>query len=298
MSNVLIHIGCIKSGSKYLQHWFHQHPAMYYKPKGLAGFRHSHDFSWYAEKPIPIHECFVLSSEKLSFWDNDSDLIGLKNSFKKYDIDAYRQKLSETLVCIYPTAKILIVTRGYASLFRSFYFQYLAIGGTFTFEELLKNMGRDFALLFDYNSLITLYRQKFGNDNVIVLPYELLRHDPQTFTHIIEQRMGIKNKFAFTAEKINPSIDSKLLYAYRRFSGLIYGMVKPLSYNRQAQLYGWYTRQLHKRSFDFLLEPLAQRWNKEADTTGMDHLLKTMHGKAEVLRNEELYQPYLKEYLL
>jgi len=298
MSKVLIHIGYIKSGSTYLQRWFEKHPAMYYKFKALGGFYNTHDLSWYAEWTTPMHECFVISSEHLSVWKSDSDIVGLRKGLKKYDIKAYQQKLSETLYSVYPTAKILIVTRGYTSLFQSFYSQYLAIGGTQTFEELIKTMWSDFPELFDYTRVVGLYREKFGTDNVIVLPYELLRTDPHAFTGIIEQRMGIKNTFQFTAEKINASLDRKLLRAYRKFSNVMYALVKPLPYKLQRPIYGLYILQLHKHNIDFLLKGLARIINKEEGMEGMDEILKLMAGKAEVLRNEELYQPYLKEYLL
>ena len=287
MSKVLIHIGYIKSGSTYLQRWFEKHPAMFYKFKAITGFYNSHDFSWYAESTEPIHECFVISSEHLSVWKSDSDIVGMRNGLKKYDIKAYQEKLRDTLYDIYPTAKILIVTRGYTSLFQSFYSQYLAIGGTYDFENLLKSMWDNFPDLFDYSRVISLYREKFGNDNVIVLPYELLRADPHAFTAIIEKKMGIKNTFQFTSEKINASLDRKLLHAYRRFSNVIYRSVKPFPYKVQRLLYGFYIMQLHRHNIDFLLKSVARMLDKEEGMQGMDGVLEALKGKAEILRNEE-----------
>ena len=222
MSNVLIHIGYIKSGSTYLQRWFEKHPAMYYRFKGVTGFYGTHDISWYAESTDPLHECFVISSEHLSVWKSDSDIVGMRSGLKKYDIKAYQLKLRDTLHAIYPTAKILIVTRGYTSLFQSFYAQYVAIGGTYDFENLLKSMWDNFPQLFDYSHVVNIYREKFGNDNVIVLPYELLRADPHGFTGIIEKKMGVQNTFAFSTEKVNAALDKKTLAAYRKVSNVVY----------------------------------------------------------------------------
>jgi hypothetical protein len=297
MSKVLIHIGYIKSGSTYLQRWFEKHPAMFYKFKAITGFYGTHDISWYAESAETMHECFVISSEHLSVWKSDSDIVGMRNGLKKYDIKAYQEKLRDTLFAIYPSAKILIVTRGYTSLFQSFYSQYLAIGGTYDFEGLLKSMWENFPDLFDYSHVINLYREKFG-DNVIVLPYELLRTDPHAFTGIIEKRMGIQNTYQFTSEKINAALDRKLLRAYRKLSNIIYRSVKPFPYKVQRALYGYYIMQLHRHNIDFLLKFMARVINKEEGMQGMDGVLKALEGKAEVLRTEELYQPYLKEYLL
>ena len=298
MSNVLIHIGYIKSGSTYLQRWFEKHPAMFYKFKAITGFYGTHDISWYAESTDPMHECFVISSEHLSVWKSDSDIVGMRNGLKKYDIKAYQQKLRDTLFAIYPTAKVLIVTRGYTSLFQSLYSQDLAIGGTYDYENLLKSMWENFPDLFDYSHVIGLYRAKFGDDNVIVLPYELLRADPHAFTAIIEKKMGIKNTYQFTSEKINASLDRKLLRAYRQLSNIIYRSVKPFPYKVQRALYGFYIMQLHRNNIDFLLKFIARVIDKEEGMQGMDGVLKALEGKAEALRQEELYQPYLKEYLL
>ena len=139
---------------------------MFYRFKALTGFRNTHDLSWYAESTNPMHECFVISSEHLSVWKSDSDIVGMRNGLKKYDIKAYQEKLRDTLYAVYPTAKILIVTRGYTSLFQSFYSQYLAIGGTYDFENLLKSMWDNFPDLFDYSRVVSLYREKFGEENV------------------------------------------------------------------------------------------------------------------------------------
>ena len=298
MSKVLIHIGYIKSGSTYLQRWFEKHPAMFYKFKAVTGFYGTHDISWYAESTEPQHECFVISSEHLSVWKSDSDIVGMRQGLKKYDIRAYQQKLRDTLYDIYPTAKVLIVTRGYTSLFQSFFSQYLAIGGTYNFEDLIKSMWENFPDLFDYGRVISLYREKFGNDNVIVLPYELLRADPHRFTAIIEKQMGIKNTYTFTAEKINASLDKKIQYAHRRFSNIVYRIVRPFPYKMQRVLYGLYIKQLHQSRLDGLFKMLAKHYNTEEQTTGMEGILQSMAGRAELLRHEELYQPYLKEYLL
>lgn len=281
-----------------MQRWFEKHPAMYYRFKAVTGFYGTHDISWYAESTDPLHECFVISSEHLSVWKSDSDIVGMRSGLKNYDIKAYQDKLCNTLYAIYPTAKILIVTRGYTSLFQSFYAQYLAIGGTYDFENLLKSMWHNFPDLFDYTRVVGLYRQKFGHDNVIVLPYELLRADPHAFTAIIEKRLGIKNTFAYSTEKVNAALDAKTLSAYRKVSNVVYRLVQPFPYKIQKGLYGLYIRQLHRNNLDFLFNRIAKSLNKGESMDAMEGVLKAMAGKAEILRNEDLYQPYLKEYLL
>jgi hypothetical protein len=298
MGGVLIHIGYPKAGSSYLQAWFEKHPAMFYKFKAITGFYNIHDFSWYAESTAPIHECFVISSEHLSVWKSDSDMVGMRKGLKEYNIRAYQEKLRDTFYDIYPTARILIVTRGYTSLFQSFYSQYLAIGGTYDFENMLKSMSNSFSDLFDYTRVIGLYREKFGNDNVIVLPYELLRTDPHTFTAVIEKRMGIKNNYQFTYEKINASLDKKTLTAYRKVSNLLYQLLQPFPYSFQKVVYGYYNRSLNRNNPHPFMKFISRYVKDEIVFDGIDNVMRDLAGKAEILRNEELYQPYLKEYLL
>jgi len=298
MSKVLIHIGYVKSGSTYLQRWLADHPAMFYKFKAVTGFYGTHDISWYAESTDPMHECFVISSEHLSVWKSDSDIVGMRSGLKKYDIKAYQNKLCDTLYAVYPTAKILIVTRGYTSLFNSFFSSYVSIGGTYNFEDLLKSMWDNFPDLFDYTRVVSIYREKFGHDNVIVLPYEMLRADPHAFTALIENKMGVKNSFKYSTEKVNASLDKKVLTAYRAVSNTVYRVIQPFPYKIQKVLYGLYIRQLHQHNLDFLFKIVTRILDKEESMAAMEGVLKNMAGKAEILRHEELYQPYLKEYLL
>jgi hypothetical protein len=298
MSKVLIHIGYVKSGSTYLQRWLAEHPAMFYKFKGVTGFYGTNDILWYAESTDPMHECFVTSSEHLSVWKSDSDIVGMRNGLKKYDIKAYQNKLCETLYAIYPTSKILIVTRGYTSVFQSIYSQYLAIGGTYDFENMLKSMQDSFPDLFDYTHVIGLYRGKFGNDNVIVLPYELLRTDPHAFTAIIEKKMGIKNSYQFTTGKINASLDNKTLTAYWKVSNLLYHLIKPFPYSFQKAVYGYYNRSLNNNNPHPFMKFISRFVKDEINLTGLDKMMAALEGKAVILKTEEIYQPYLKEYLL
>jgi hypothetical protein len=63
-------------------------------------------------------------------------------------------------------------------------------------------------------------------------------------------------------------------------------------------MYGFYIMQLHRHNIDFLLKFVARRLDKAEGMQGLDGVLQLLQGKADILRHEELYQPYLKEYLL
>jgi hypothetical protein len=297
MGSALIHIGYPKAGSTYLQNWFAAHPAMLYHPIAVSGFFNILDIAAYAEKQEKVHECFVLSSEHLSLWKGDADIVGLRNT-KLYDLVAYLHRMSETLHTLHPHAKVLIVTRGYASIFPSFYSQYISGGGTLTFEELLKEFGPYFNIGYNYPLIIERYRKVFGSDNVLVMPYELLRDHPSQFTSLIEDAIGIKEKFQFPPEKVNPALNRKVLQAYFRFSNFLYRIVQPIPYSWRKKIFMLYIYKLNHSKPHPFMQFLSRFVKQEISHHGMEEMVQTFKGKCEMLRNEKLYQPYLKEYLL
>lgn len=298
MAKFLIHIGYIKSGSTYLQAWFDKHPAMLYKYNALGGFNNTEDLSWYAEREEPLHECYVISSELLSVWPSNSDIVGMRSGIQGYDVKKYQQKLCDTLHALYPTGKVLIVTRGYTTLFSSMYAQYVFNGGTFNFQDFFKSMTGSTPDLFDYSRIVGMYRQRFGTTNVIVLPYELLRDNPAAFTATIEKELGMQQTFSFTKEKINATRDKKVLKAHLAVSNMLYSAVQPLPYSLKRIVYGLYMKQNYAGKLKWLFSAVAKVHKKEIDLGDVSGQLRIFEGKAELLRNEELYQLYLKEYLL
>lgn len=297
MASVLLHIGYIKSGSTYLQHWFKAHPAMYYQSHGVTGFFNTASINFYAENKEPVHECFVLSSEDLSVWKGGGDLIGIRQP-PYYEPRHYQDKVCKTLKAVYPQGKVLIVTRGYTSIIASFYAEYLNGGGTLKFEELQQIFGEFLAQMLDYSYVVKIYRETFGEDDVIVLPYELLRDKPADFLDIIEARVGIQQKFAFSADKVNAAMDWQTLAAYRKVSSVLLSATKVLPKNWQRNIYHWYSNKLYTQRPLPIMDFIAKFVSNDINLQGSDELLKKLEGRAELLRSEPLYQAYLKDYLL
>ncbi|MDB5281422.1 MAG: hypothetical protein JWO06_497 [Bacteroidota bacterium] len=293
---MLIHIGYPKAGSTYLQTWFGKHPSMYYNPTSVAGFYSSWDLSRYAATPGKMHECFVLSSEHLSLWRSDVDIVGLKGTVF-YDVKAYQQKLCETLHNLFPHAKVLIVPRGFTSMFPSFYSQYVSSGGIQTWAEIHAQFAEFFSYSYDYTRVIKLYREIYGAENVLVLPYELLRADPAKFTAIIEDAMGVKEKYVLP-DKVNASLDKKVLASYRKVNRFMCAVLKPFPYSFQRLVYYYYIQKLEAKKPHPFMQFLTRFSNEEVNINGVEETLKVLKGKAEILRNEKLFEPYLSEYLL
>lgn len=100
------------------------------------------------------------------------------------------REVARRLHATMPDARIVIFVRGQASAAASWYQQYLREGGTagihrYLFPEAYRHLGhvRPFKIphfcfsQLDYRGLIERYDDLFGQDRVIVLPYELLTQD-------------------------------------------------------------------------------------------------------------------------
>ncbi len=99
-----------------------------------------------------------------------------------FDARAIADRLAES----FPSARILIVLREQRSMLLATYFQYLKKGGTDSLRDYATRSydGRrpGFALSqLDYVDLVCHYRERFGPENVLVLPYELFARDPSAF---------------------------------------------------------------------------------------------------------------------
>ena len=295
MSKVLIHIGYPKTGSTYLQKWFAKHPDMIFRPKGIAGFTDAHDIARYAQKAEKAPAYFVLSSEDLSVWKGEYNVTGF--SSRNYDINAYNHYLTNALHDIFVSPYILIVTRGYKSMLRSLYSQYVRGGGILDFAQLQVEFGKDFGVLYDYSAMVRLYQGVFGYDKVIVLPFELLESNPLQFTSLLEDKLGIENHFAFTREKINPSLTRQEMAATRRISKFIFKSLDIFPRTLQTKIYGLHIRYLAKIRNPLLVKLLA-RFCPVDDMTVSDDMRNIFKGKAALLKDEKLFQPYWKEYLM
>jgi hypothetical protein len=299
MAEILLHIGFAKSGSTYLQRWFEQHPALYYQPKHIAGgFYHAWELAKDIQYSEKAPENFVLSCEDFSIWKSEPYFYGVRGT-KPYDYKKFQDLLCETLHGLHPTAKVLIVTRGYTTIFKSIYSQYLGMMGTLTFEEMLRDYKDMFSAMLDYTYVINLYRQKFGAHRVIVLPFELLQKDPKIFLSIIEQQMKVDSKFEFHPHKVNAAHAPKVLKLYFKVSNLVYRLLRPFPQNWQTKLYMRYMQIIRgERMYSFML--FASKFIKDETMNwqGLDNMLDALKGKAAILKDEELYQPFLKEYLL
>ncbi|HLP52744.1 MAG TPA: sulfotransferase domain-containing protein [Chitinophagales bacterium] len=290
--STLIHIGYPKAASTLLQHYFSTHPNVYYSGNLLGNYKFS------GEVQIPTitlatgQTHVVVSEEQLSVWQGNLDIVGVK--FKTYDVAAQQQKTAQQLHIRFPGAKILIVTRGFQSALQSMYSQYVSIGGILKFEEFEQQFGSILSAFYNYDYVIHTYRSIFGAGNVLVLPFEMLRHQPKDFINRINQFGGLP-EIDFDVSVKNASLGKEEVESYRKLSWVWYKTISWLPYKAQQALYGLYVYMLYTRK----LSKVTGLFSSKVEPIQVsDSTLALFAGKAEALRGETLYHPYWKEYLL
>lgn len=194
MGKVVFHIGLHKTASTWLQ------KKVFSQLSGVEYF--GHDFI-YEHIIDPTEEEFspfgvrskllkspggvkVCSSERLS-----------GNPHSGYYDNAL---LADRMRAIAKDAKILLVLREQKSMLVSCYKQYVKSGGFCMIEEYIAPVTDGRIPLFDasffeYDAVVSRYVRRFGSDNVLVLPFELLKSDLSAFLAHIGNFIGLDCSF-------------------------------------------------------------------------------------------------------
>ena len=196
----LLHIGYHKTGTTWLQRRLFGTPAL-----GFAAFRkhddvharlvrpHALDFDAgacrdYFDPRIADVEgrslVAVVSSERLSGNPHSGG----------YDT----KELADRLATVFPHGRVLIVFREQRAMIGSTYKQYVKAGGRASLLDYLHPPERgasrlplfDFAY-FEYHRLVGYYRERFGPDRVLALPYEMFRARPLDYVSRIVEFAGL-----------------------------------------------------------------------------------------------------------
>lgn len=303
MAQHLIHVGYPKAGSTFLQAWFERHPELCYAPGGVGGF---HDVYAMCRLPGTTYRYYVTSSEGLSSPHRSTGGLRLEGGGERGGLPD-RIKENQADVCtllktLFPGSRVLIVTRGFRDIVLSGYSQYVRSGGTLRLDGMCRmladRLADDVHHYYDFDYLIRLYAAAFGEESVIVLPYELLRDDPARFLAELEGRLGLSHRDVEIG-RVNASLSPEELYWYPVISRAVSAAVSRLGPGRSERAYGWYAR----RAFDNRLRPLVRalarvrpgRRITRADLP--EEFLACCAGKADLLRGDPLYAPYAAEYL-
>ncbi|HEX2094154.1 MAG TPA: sulfotransferase [Longimicrobiaceae bacterium] len=303
MPRHLIHVGYPKAGSTFLQEWFRQHPDLCYAPGGLGGFPDVYSLCRLPEKP---YRYYVTSFEGLSTPHRDAGRIRLDWSRSEPEfadpIKTDQAKVCDLLRTLYPDSRVLLVTRGFRDLMISGYSQYVRSGGVLHLEGMSRAFAEhartDALHYYDFDYLIRLYTEAFGEESLIVLPYELLRDDRKGFLTVLEEALGLEH-VELEIGRVNPSLSPEELYWYPVISRRVAAVAARLGADRFERLYRRYaTIPFHNR-----LRPvirLLARLKPDRKITESDFpedVLRHCVGKATLLRHRPLYAPYAREYL-
>jgi hypothetical protein len=300
MQGHLIHIGFAKAGSTALQAWFDVHPKLVHVTNGLAGHSGGEHLARHAATEEDLHRWYVTSSEHLSV---------PRRAYDRMDgpadgpIADRRARACKLLYALFGDATILIVTRGFRAILASAYSQYVRTGGTLAPPELVRLLpdpesGVDAADDLDYDATIALYRETFGAEHVLVLPYELLRDDPLAFVATLEDRLGIERS-GIAPPRVNTALSEAELYWYPRLTRVAQRATTPFG-ARGAHAFDFYRARIGRHRLGRGVALLA-RMSPDAVVNPAHHvpaeLVERCRGRASSVATLPAYAPYAAEYL-
>jgi hypothetical protein len=287
----LIHIGLPKTGSTLLQRWLAAHPQIAFRDGGIAGFSDVHDVARQSASPSSGRRLRVTSSEFLSLGYSRAGL-DVDYDDKGTALPESRARTCASLADLFPTAHILLVTRGFRGAILSTYSEYVRVGGEKGLVAFADEWARDFC---DLQGIIRLYRERFA-ERLIVLPYELLRDDRNAFVREVEGRFGLDHR-PVPDERINPSLSGEELYWCPRLARLIRRL--PIGNRLRRAVFRHYTRRIGGRALRLVVR-LAARFRppppEDLDAVSDALVRSRFGGEAALLRDYPLYAPYAREY--
>lgn len=299
MTGHLLHIGYAKTGANLLRQWFAAHPQLAYAERGIAGFGDVEAIARAGATHQPLPRYWVTSSEALSSPSVDAGL----SSTVDYDallLNSMPETQDRTcllLGALFPGAYVLIVTRGFRAMSLSGYSQYVRTGGHKALATLCAEAAQVDQQPWNYDYLIGLYRQRFGETKVIVLPYELLRDDPGRFVEQIAQRLGLLPSPP-PVGRPNPSLSPLELAWYPELTRRVGALPEEGGVRRRAM--EEHLRALNEGRLIKEIERLQELHPRAPVTSASvtDEMLQPFRAFALGLRDDPLFRPYAPEYLL
>lgn len=287
----LLHVGYPKAGSTLLGDWFNKHPSFAFSDFCIGGLNDTNSLIQLANQEIDRQpKVAVVRDMRFSIPRiEDIDL----QDISKIKLD--QRRICETLYSFFPNAQVLIVTRGYKSLISANYSQYIKEGGTYSVDA-IQNFTFLLKELFDYSFLIEIYSQKFGKDNVLLLPFELLKDDSILFLEHIEKFLEVES-FEYEPLRLNPSLD---LTEAKRLR------VKSIFVDRFSVLFGEFGNQLRRKYVESRRKK-AFEWDSKQiqnfQTKGNNELIdldekmvRHFYENSTALKSYPVFEPYHSDY--
>ncbi|MEM6680999.1 MAG: sulfotransferase [Pseudomonadota bacterium] len=135
----------------------------------------------------------------------------------------YAPYVAERFKQVFPDAKIILTVREQQGLIYSLYVEHVRNGGMHTLREFIGtgNEPAGWAALcdlnfFQFDRLATMYRETFGEDNVLTLPYELISHDPRHFFDTLFAFLNVPIVELELSKRVNSGWQPLTVELYRR----------------------------------------------------------------------------------
>jgi len=292
MNNTVIHIGFPKSGSSFIQNYFLNHPNVYYRQSAFKVYRKNGTITKeILPNGITDAQTLVLSEEQLSVWGGNIKING--KEFKDYGIREHQKKIANELHCIFPNAKILIVTRGFDTLIPSLYSQYISVGGVMSLKDFLNTEQSVFTSFYNYDYIMSLYIEVFGHENVLILPYELLKDNHTLFLKKIEDYCQIEH-FDYSNKNVNMSISNEYVPVFIKLSKIVSLFLKIFPPKYQSFLY---------KNYGYILFRYKEKLSSKSKIRSLtnEELYKItlpLKGTTDKLIELEIFKPYSNHYII
>lgn len=245
---VLLHVGFHKAGSSWLEAWLTRHSQVRFSAQTFGGLHGPMDLCREVKRDGPPPRLHAISEENLTgglvFPEGYFYLLLRHQGFHKRatGIPEHQDRIAARLHALFPGAQVLLITRGFAGALRSVYSQVVRIGGDLSFGDFLHDYELQIADWLAYDRVIDAYRQRFGSENVSVVPFEALADDEANFGRLLERELGLDHE-EIQIGRVLPSLTPVQLAAYARFSHhLLAPVARHLRNYRAMQMYLLYAR--------------------------------------------------------
>ncbi|NQZ67549.1 MAG: sulfotransferase domain-containing protein [Lentisphaeria bacterium] len=302
IDNLLIHIGYHKTATTWLQKKLFIAGNEVFEPLSKKNNGHSslakhfiYDDEKYLLSPFENNESRI--QEELEIIISRKDKLKSKIPVMSHErlsgnphssgFDA--KKIASMLKHTFPEAKILVVIREQKSFILSNYFEYLSIGGTNNLDKYLNTKYDGKRPFFSpahikYLPLITEYYNLYGKENVLVLPYEMFKSEPQLF---IDKLGGILNlQISMHEDAFNKKIHmrGKAISYYMRTLNLFR---RSSSVNNYSSLSSDFTRKA-VIAISIILSKILPSWVESALKDRLKLKISNWVGDRYVASNKEL----------
>lgn len=311
-SNLLIHIGFHKTASSWLQ-------SNLFRRKEFGFYPIGEDVQSIGEKFIFDKDGALLSSfedrneeiqynfkttEENNYVNNGVGVISSERLSGNPHSGYFDSKIiADRLYNCFPQAKVLIVIREQISMITSLYFQYLKCGGIGSLERYLseKYDGRIPKFFYHglrYDNHIRHYKALFGEKNVIVLPYEMLKNEPYLFIDHISRFCGIEPPSSLPVNKKENDAGACAKISMKKLRWLNL-FRKSGSINCYSPLVGYWSNKFVRVTFYTMGKIITERYAKKHTNKVKSYIKEYMgeyysesNRKTELLTGLDLKDKY------